>query len=259
MLVIIAGFHRSGTSLLAQLMHHAGLYLGEELLGASRHNPFGFFEDVEIIDIHDTILADNGRSWQSTTELIPFVNDDVWRRMERLIARRQALGRPWGFKDPRVCLFLPLWKHLVPDARLVATYRDPGASALSLERRHAQDLVIRGGGAAENHWRFFREPDHALRLWVVHNRALLRSIRAFGDDAIVTSFTALEANHDIIGEVNTRWNVGLDPLPPATIFDPGAITADRPEYWSDDPVLRNEVERIWDRFVALERGATVAS
>ena len=67
--VIIAGMHRSGTSVAAQLCQHMGAYLGEkaELMGAARDNPGGFFENIEITKTNDEILRLCGREWYSLT------------------------------------------------------------------------------------------------------------------------------------------------------------------------------------------------
>ena len=55
--LIIAGFHRSGTSLVSQLLHRAGLFLGYDLMGASFSNPHGHYEDIEVYDLHEQILT----------------------------------------------------------------------------------------------------------------------------------------------------------------------------------------------------------
>ncbi len=57
--LIIAGFHRSGTSVTAQLLHGAGLFLGYELLEALPSNPYGHFEDREVVELDRQILADD--------------------------------------------------------------------------------------------------------------------------------------------------------------------------------------------------------
>ncbi len=57
--LIIAGFHRSGTSATAQLLRQAGLFIGDELLDANSSNPYGHFEDREIVTLYDQSLADN--------------------------------------------------------------------------------------------------------------------------------------------------------------------------------------------------------
>ena len=61
--LIVVGFHRSGTSLLCQLLHRTGLFLGYDLLGAAFSNPHGHFEDIEVFSLHEQILADNGQTW----------------------------------------------------------------------------------------------------------------------------------------------------------------------------------------------------
>ncbi len=242
--VLVAGHHRSGTSLLAQLLDRAGLFMGERLMGATEANPHGHVEDLDVVDIHDQILADNGLTWQVDQEFIPTVNLDLERRIGDLVARRRELGRPWGVKDPRICLFLPLWKHVLPEARILVTFRSPAACIESMERRSARDL-IEGRGDPGHNWRFWIEPDHGARLWLVHNRALLRAVRAYGDDVIVVGFDQLSANRDVVGLLNQRWHLDLEPVPPAAILDPAAITAgDGPLEVVDDR-LRRDIERVW--------------
>jgi hypothetical protein len=109
--LIVAGFHRSGTSLIGQLLHRAGMFLGYELMGATFSNPYGHFEDIEIYDLHQQILADNGRTWMISEPFLPVITESHRRRMEQIIQRRNAEHELWGFKDPRACLFMMLWKQ----------------------------------------------------------------------------------------------------------------------------------------------------
>ena len=73
--LIIAGFHRSGTSLVSQLLHHAGLFLGYDLMGATFSNPHGHFEDIQAYELHQQILADNGRTWLVTEPFLPVITE----------------------------------------------------------------------------------------------------------------------------------------------------------------------------------------
>ena len=50
--LIVAGFHQSGTSAIARSLHLGGLFLGDDLLGSEPSNPYGHFEDNEVITIH---------------------------------------------------------------------------------------------------------------------------------------------------------------------------------------------------------------
>ena len=155
--LIVAGFHRSGTSATARLLDRAGVHMGDELVGERLSNPFGHYEDVAVVTIHQGLLDDNGRDWQVDRELLPAISETRWAEMQQFIARREA-GHPiWGFKDPRVCLLLQAWKHLLPGARVVAVYRHYADAVDSLHRREAR-LLLSGTGHLDLHRRFWEVP-----------------------------------------------------------------------------------------------------
>lgn len=248
--LVIAGHHRSGTSVLAQLLAKAGLFVGDKLLGASESNPYGHFEDVDVVAIHDRLLADNGLNWQVDRPFIPYVARDVWRDMSALLSRRRRAHALWGFKDPRVCLFLPLWRHLIDDLRVVATFRSPGSCAHSIERRQARDLLERKGPAVE-HARFWQEPDHSSRLWLQSNVSLLRHIRSDPLNSHLTAFDDIEADRDIVGSINNRWSIGLIGYRPRSVFDTSAATTrDRPVVVHDQE-LATDIGRTWRELVEI--------
>ena len=157
--LIIAGFHRSGTSATARLLHRAGLFLGYELLEALPSNPYGHFEDREIVNLHTRILADNEQTWAVDEPFLPVVVQQRWQLMRRIIDRRNSEHRLWGFKDPRACLFMMLWKHLLPDAKVLIVYRHFSGSTYSLGQRHSSDMFL-GRGSELVHRRFWEEPDY---------------------------------------------------------------------------------------------------
>ncbi len=240
----VAGFHRSGTSLLTQLLHRAGLFVGDDLISEDTTNPYGHFEDWEFVRLHKALLADNGFTWQVDRPLLPYIAPDRWAHMAHLVERRGLSHTLWGFKDPRSCFFLPAWKHLIPDLKTIVIYRHWADSAYSLERRHASHLLERKGPVAL-HRRFWERPDHALLMWVEQNRALVRYARAYPDDTLVVAVSALEQGLPIIDLVNAAWDLGLEALPTSETFDPNALGR-RP---GRQPVSRTEtvaaLEKTW--------------
>ncbi|MEN8240180.1 MAG: sulfotransferase [Actinomycetota bacterium] len=236
--LIVGGFHRSGTSLLTELLHRAGLFVGDDLLGALPSNPYGHFEDKEVLRIHDRILRDNGLNWQVDRPFIPYIDASRWRAMQDLVDRRRAAHRLWGFKDPRVCFFLPAWKHLLPGMKTIIVYRNPAESVASLHRRQTSDLVHRRGNE-ESHRRFWAEPDFGLRMWLAHNQALAAFARAYPEDTLVLSFDALAAGYPIVEQSIDRLGVKLNPIPTFKVFDP-TVTATETEvtYVYDSPMMR---------------------
>lgn len=250
--LLVAGFHRSGTSLTAQILHHCGLFLGERLMGAHSTNPHGHFEDEEIVELHDEILADNGLTWQVTGPPPPVVDESRRSQMREIIQRRQAGHEVWGFKDPRVCLFLNTWKELLPEARVLVVYRSFVEVISSLHKRHT-DGILQQRGRQDLHRRFWEERDLALRMWLTHNRALLGFARAYREDVMVVSFEMLRQGFPLIGALNERWSIGLSESPEADLFDPSlAPRADIRHPVSNEEIIGEALD-TWEALERLSR------
>jgi hypothetical protein len=248
--LIVAGFHRSGTSLVCQLLHRGGLFLGYDLMGAAFSNPHGHFEDIEIFGLHEQILANNGQTWMVSEPFLPVITESHWRRMEQIIQRRNADHDLWGFKDPRACLFMMIWKHLLPNAKALLVYRHFADTTYSLGRRQSTELFSKPTGPERTFRRFWEEPDLALRMWLTHNEALLAFARAYPDDVMAVSLDMVQGGFPVIGAINRRWGLGLNEVPASEVFDP-TVTERRPGRQPiSDTRLIDRVEATWQ---ALER------
>ena len=67
--IFVLGMHRSGTSAVTRVLNLLGAELGEPLMPSSKDNPAGFWEHMEAVDIHETLLAELGMSWDDVREL----------------------------------------------------------------------------------------------------------------------------------------------------------------------------------------------
>jgi len=242
--LIIAGFHRSGTSLLSQLLHSAGLFVGDRLLGARSSNPYGHFEDREVLRIHRGIMRRHGDTWHVDAPFGYHIGPDHWERMRELVIDRDTHHRNWGFKDPRVCLFMGAWKYVMPDAKCVIVYRDPGESVRSLEARLADEFnndITR----KRRDLPFFTQPDLGLRMWEAHNRALVSFAREYEDDCLVMPFTRLTENFPVVAHLNSRFGSDLDPVSTDTVFDPQVTSRRDAAQRVHDPVVQRRVEETW--------------
>jgi hypothetical protein len=248
--LIVAGFHRSGTSLVCQLLHRAGLFLGYNLMGASFSNPHGHFEDVEVVDLHEQILADNGRTWMVSERFLPVITEYRWRHMERVIQRRDAERDLWGFKDPRVCSFMMVWKHLLPSARALLIYRHFSDATYSLGRRQSVELLSKPTGPQRMYRRFWEEPDLALRMWLTHNEALLTFARTYPEDTLAVSMDMVRNGFPVIRAINQRWGFGLKEVAVVEIIDPTATEKRSGRQPVSDRSLIDRVDATW---LALEQ------
>ena len=244
--LVIAGFHRSGTSLLTELLHQAGLFVGDELLGARPSNLHGHFEDLEVLHLHEDVLRANQLSWQVDLLRPLHIAADHWRRMADIVADRRSRHRLWGFKDPRACFFLGAWEHVLPDMNVIAIYRDPADCVHSLERRHASQLVA-GEGDPDKHLRFWREPDHALRMWIAHNEAILAFAGQHPDRVALVSFRDLQRGFPVVSALRREFGLGLSDVPTYSVLDPTVTEARPTRLPVGDQRVRRRMQAVWDR------------
>jgi len=206
--LLIAGFHRSGTSAVAQMFHAAGVHLGDTLLGAEPSNPYGHFEDLDVVTLHDTFLESSGHTWKSTQSATESLDEDSKDQLRSLIDQRTRSRRLWGVKDPRLCLFLAEWLSIVPNAHVVVVIRRPDQAIRSLYMRHARRHVDTRG-IDPSDLDFWREPDLGLQLWVHYHRLLLRSLTA--DTSVhFVDFSDRDSVQNIVSTVASRWRLELD-------------------------------------------------
>jgi hypothetical protein len=142
--VLIAGMHRSGTSAAAGALNISGVPLGENLLPATPENAKGYWENVEVLSIHDTLLGGLGLAWDDVRPL-----PNGWQRSTEAVVAREALrdwivrefGQTtiWGVKDPRLCRLIPLWlpvlRELAIEPVALIVVRNPREVAASIKAR----------------------------------------------------------------------------------------------------------------------------
>ncbi len=150
-IAIVLGMHRSGTSLLSNVMHYIGCEMADDTDAISAKNPGGFWERPAIVALHDEILAAIGRPVGDPRHVLPFPagwwrRKDVQRVKQRLIDHlREELDATddlWGFKDPRTCRMLPLWEEIFRTLNLTPIYvqalRAPEPASRSMELKNVK-------------------------------------------------------------------------------------------------------------------------
>ncbi len=138
--IIILGVDRSGTSLIAELVHRWGAYAGEEseLAPGNESNPQGYWEYMPMEDFLSDLSRSVGLSdWHpSFPELMRQRSQDPKHRerAKELIGRMESAGRPWSWKEPYLCTTLPFWQAIWENPIFIIPVRNPHHSALSYER-----------------------------------------------------------------------------------------------------------------------------
>jgi hypothetical protein len=141
--IIVLGMHRSGTSLAAELVHRWGAYGSEgDLLQPSQWNPRGYWEYAPLVRFNDQLLQAVGSKWNvpPAEDCAPLLSRLARRGSYReeglqLVERMRSARRTWFWKDPRLSILLPFWRHIWGKVAYVVVVRDPADIALSLLAR----------------------------------------------------------------------------------------------------------------------------
>ena len=199
--IIVAGMHRSGTSLVASLLTALSVDMGSRLLPRDPHNPLGYFEDVEFLELQRKILSrscapdDGGHpdwGWTETESLNPARFGEYLAEARALIGIRAERPRPWGWKDPRTTLLLNFWDDLLEDARYVLVYRYPWDVSESMQRLAAEV--------------FLRNPEYAYRIWNYYNRHLLDFVVNHRAQCLLVSVNGLCKNPERLAHLlREKW------------------------------------------------------
>jgi len=178
--VIIVGMHRSGTSLVTELLGLMGVHTGD-------HMQYQFEADA-FREVNSELLASIGCEWANPEPFLARLADPGFvERMaqdaRRLLDQRAELfgvtpeGQPWGWKDPRTTITLPVWRAIYPGAKVLHVERSGLPVALSVQRRELSVLQRHAsrGKVTGKRARRMIPPTlvRAYRLWEIYTRAAL--------------------------------------------------------------------------------------
>jgi hypothetical protein len=142
---IVLGMHRSATSLTAKGLHKCNVHMGDRLLGKHPSNPYGHYEDIEMIALNDCILRHAGGSWDHppSEKAILSAGRGLSDTLKQAIELRQRDHEFWGWKDPRTSLTIRCWLPYIENPHFIINVRQPIEVARSLLKR--DDMPIKEG------------------------------------------------------------------------------------------------------------------
>lgn len=173
-MIIVAGMHRSGTSLTAQILQSLGADFGpaDEMWEADQWNANGYLERRDVIDVNSQAITGISRT---DNKLVAVASQVAYLRMptaqkigaridQAEVAKICAASKGLAVKDPRLCLTLPPWLATGEVDAVVVALRHPSASVASLAKRNRLPKAV------------------GYKFWAWHMRELLATVP---DDAIV--------------------------------------------------------------------------
>jgi hypothetical protein len=239
--LIVAGMHRSGTSLITNWLYHCGLQVGESLVGANEGNKEGHYEDVEFLKIHEEILAENSLP---PSGLIHHrhINITAYQleKVKAVIKVKNQYFQQWGWKEPRTCLFLDLYRELLPQAKYLVIVRDYLSVVNSLLKRDFDLIDSRYNSRSfftRLSWRWYRKNNKRkefyrnkagdyLNVWMDYNRHILDMLSHLPPkDYLVINYSLLEKNdREVFTFLTKCWNFELGYYPFNKVYNKSLIS-----------------------------------
>jgi len=230
MIHIILGMHRSGTSLLAGLLHHSGITMGEDKVFIPRpspENPRGFYENILFRRLNDRILKKQGyivKKWKPYLACEPAPSKMQRRKMSHLIETYNTRYSHWGWKDPRQMLTAACWFQLLQEmglfeqVRIVFTIRHPLSVALSMKNRGNVETMEQG-----------------MLVWELYNRHCLQTIDEYKPSCFYLEMEDFSSNqNEVIKEVSNYTGVDISEKTYSTFFS-NKLVRSEPDTETDIP------------------------
>ena len=237
--VILIGMHRSGTTLLSRILDRHGLFVGWRL---AAHHESSFFNRQ-----NSWLFSSAGARWDTPNAVQHLLDDAAGRKLalaylgQRMsspaaieflgpsrylrLRRLPPLREPWGWKDPRTTITLPLWLDLFPQARVIHLVRHGVDVAESLFRRQRS-----GQSLAAQRWKRYRllfwllgrrgwfgtsprlaQREEGVRLWEEYLTFAERNTRDLGDRLLVVRFEDLLAQpRNLLQEILRFCDLPID-------------------------------------------------
>ncbi|WP_149498421.1 sulfotransferase [Roseiconus lacunae] len=155
--VLVMGMHNSGSTALSRCLHACGLFMVNNATQCESH----FFSNY----VNDELLMGGGSNWanypiMSVDEVMSY-RDTVGEFMLQqwridLMQWGYDGVSPWGIKDARTCVLLPLYLDVFPNCKVLFIRRDPYDIAASLSHREKPGVGV------------FNDPQHWKKLTLAH-------------------------------------------------------------------------------------------
>ncbi len=262
--LIITGMHRSGTSVVTQWLNRCGLAVGEKLEPAGIGNIEGHFEDSDFLEIHQRFLKSRKLPSSGFTKK-PFtrLTDLEKQPLVSLIAGKDHQNKQWGWKEPRTCLFLDVYKELIPSAFYLIVVRDYKATVNSMLQREYATLtrkITEKKGLSKLKWRLFKSKSQQqlsrkyasqyLEIWIHYYECILTHIISLPPHKyrLVRYSQLIEHDNEVFNCLKEEWQFMLNYFPFKNVFKQNLLSEveDIDQYVSDTKLLgkAKKIERL---------------
>jgi len=161
--IVVLGAYRSGTSALARVLNLCGAFLPQRVVAARLGiNPKGFWETEAVNDVNARLMQYLGADWDRVGFTMPSSGPLL---DEFLLNARDVLTSEYAdaplilIKDPRICVFAPLWHRLLKENGYRPAYVVCVRNPLEVSRSLGNDMPTSRGLAL---WSDYMRPVEAF-------------------------------------------------------------------------------------------------
>ena len=232
--LVVLGMHRSGTSMLTNLLSHSGFSLPKTLINATKENQKGHFESFPVVRLNEKMMREEFEmEWFSPacglgtnhTKNVTGVLSKYKQQAIALIHSEFAEAENIVLKDPRISVLYEFWSDVLFDCgytpKPIIAIRHPAEVAMSLSRRNrlyfnqSLDLWLHYSLAAE------RSTRGGPRALILHSdlmqnwRGSLKKIEAVLGVPLLIHSRASSARDTVVSkELSSRRAFRHGPIPP---------------------------------------------
>ncbi len=201
MIYTILGMHKSGTTLISQILHESSINMGDfdESKGYDDGNKY---ERLETHDLNIEVLGCEYKEHSLNisnviTADLP-VSMETRGKLKNFIRNTNGKYPQWGFKDPRTCLTYGVWKQMLPEHRIIAIYRHPAELVTHYRRQQNSRLLTN-----------FPVIWKSLHAWYVYNNEMLKILKKSESPYFLTEYNDLMAGDSVIKQLSEFTGTAL--------------------------------------------------
>lgn len=228
---VIIGMHRSGTTMLVDILEKNGFYFGDNYGKNKEAHPF--------LAMHEKILRIFSSSWDNPDGFInckisekdeilrSVISNEINKKHFNNFFRKKKSN--WGWKDPRTSFFLQQWNEIYPQAKFIFIYRDPYYVARSLvDRASREALKIESQLTKKHHLSLFLNKlrgksefhlnselckcfFHSLDLWNKYNTKCTNFLDTIDNERFIfLKYEELVSNKNSLSELSDFLNININ-------------------------------------------------
>lgn len=196
---VILGMHKSGTTLVAKMLHHSGINMVEDVsrLDYDQGNKYErteiVFTNLAILDIPFSLKSyksSNHKTSQPKHEAF-IVNDHV----SHIVTKLDNCHTNWGFKDPRTCLTYSFWKNILGEHKIIGVFRSPWSVLTHYTSKYKLgqyriDIIYK-----------------VLKSWYIHNQVIFEN--TLDTNAVLIDYHTLMTDKGYVAKLSNQLDIEL--------------------------------------------------